>query len=153
MFLDILFSSSEASSGNATASVNTVAGLLLLLGVAIFTIIAIALYIYFAFAWMEIAKKRKHKYPWLAWIPFANLAMWLQLGKFHWAWIFLLVIPILGWIAVGVLLIIAHWRVFEALKYPRWLSLILILQIIPIISWIATVGYGVIIGLVAWKKN
>jgi|TARA_Y100000310_G_scaffold256634_1_gene264470 hypothetical protein len=34
-------------------------------------------------------------------IPFANSAMRLQLGKkFHWAWVFLYLIPIIGWIAI-----------------------------------------------------
>jgi len=117
----------------------------------ILILILIAIYVYFALAWYTIAKKRGHKHPWLAWIPFANVAMWLQLGGFHWAWVFLLVIPIVGWIAVGVLFIISNWIVFEKLKYPGWLALSPLLGLI----WggLGTLAYGIVIGIVAWEKN
>lgn len=119
-------------------------------------LIAIALYIYFAFAGMTIARKLKYKWPWLAWIPFANVAMWLQLGGFHWAWVFLVLlsfIPYVGSIPLGILLIISHWRVFEKFKYPGWLSLIIVLWFIPPISFLGLIGYGIIIGIVAWGKE
>jgi len=114
-------------------------------------LILIAVYVYFALAWYKIAKRRGHKHPWLAWIPFANIAMWLQLGGFHWAWVFLLVIPVAGWIAVGVLFIVSNWRVFEKLKYPGWLALSPLLGVI--FGGLGTVAYGIVIGFVAWKKK
>jgi hypothetical protein len=114
-------------------------------------IICIALYVYFAFAWSTIAKKLNYDKPWLAWIPFANIAMILQLGGFHWAWVFLLLIPVLGWIAIFVLLIISNWKVFEQRKYPGWLSLVMVLEAIPVINWIFGLAYLIIIGLVAWN--
>ncbi len=125
---------------------------LVALGV-IAVLIFIAVYIYFALAWKRIAEKVKHKKPWLAWIPFANISMWLQMGGFHWAWVFLLIIPIVGWIAVGVLFIISNWRVFEKLKYPGWLSLAPLLGIIPHSSGLGTLAYGIVVGIVAWKKK
>jgi len=126
-------------------------GLFIALGIlALF--IGIAVYIYTAFAWMKIARESKHKYPWLAWIPFANISMILQLGGFHWALVFLLLIPILGWLAVLVLFIISNWRIFEKRKYPAWLSLAPIIDIIPGLTGLGTLAYLVIIGLVAWKK-
>lgn len=124
---------------------------LIALGIFI-VLILVALYVYFAFAWMTIAKKMKHKRPWLAWIPFANISLWLQLGGFHWAWVFLIVIPYAGTIAVGVLGIISHWRVFNKLKYPEWLSLVLVLSFIPVVGFIGTLAYAIIIGIVAWNK-
>jgi len=125
---------------------------LLALGFILFLFL-IAVYIYFALAWKKIAEKRKYKRPWLAWIPFANISMWLQMGGFHWAWVFLMLIPVLGWVAIGVLMIISHWRVFEALKYSGWLSLSLILDLIPGITGIGIIAYGIIIGIIAWKKR
>ena len=104
-------------------------------------------YVYFAWAWMTIAQKMKHKYSWLAWIPFANIGLILDLGKFHWAWTFLILIPIFGWIALFVLLIIATWRIFEARKYPGWFSLAMILPDI------GSILYAVVIGFVAWKDR
>ena len=111
----------------------------------------ILLYVYFALAWYAIAKKRGYKKPWLAWIPFANIAMWLQMGGFHWAWVFLLLIPIAGWIAVAVLFIISSWRVFEKLKYPGWWSLALLLDGFGF--GLGTLLYGIAVGIIAWKKK
>jgi len=118
-----------------------------------FIILGIALYVYFALALQTIAKKLGHKYPWLAWIPFANEALILQIGEFHWALIFLILIPIFGWIAIWVLTIIALWRIFEKRKYPGALALISIAQLIPFLSWIATIAYAIVFGLVAWKER
>src|SRR3990172_6763679 len=59
----------------------------------------IVVYIYTSIALMTIGKKLKHKYPWMAWIPVANIALIPQLGSFHWAWVFLLLVPFLGWTA------------------------------------------------------
>jgi len=77
----------------------------------------------------------------------------LQLGGFHWAWIFLILIPMLGWIALGVLGIISCWRIFEKRNYQGWLSLIPILGFVPFVGWIASIAFLVIIGIVAWGKK
>ncbi|MEX0921100.1 MAG: hypothetical protein WDZ62_02450 [Candidatus Pacearchaeota archaeon] len=126
-------------------------GGLLAIGIFLAVIISLAVYIYFAFAWYTIAKKKKHDKPWLAWIPFANISLWLQMGGFHWAWVFLFLIPILGWLAIYVLFIISTWRVFESLKYPGWLSLSPLLDIIA--GGAGTIAYGIVVGIVAWKDN
>jgi len=117
------------------------------LGIAIIILFLIALYVYTSLAWWTIAKKLKYKKAWLAWIPIANLAMMLQIGGFHWAWVFLILIPILGWIALFVLIIIATWRIFEKRKYPGWFSLSMI---IPKVGGIL---YLIAIGVVAWGKK
>ena len=110
-------------------------------------LIIAAIYIYFALAWQTIAKKLNFKRYWLSWIPIASWAMILHLGKFHWAWIFLILIPIFGWIALFVLLIIAHWRIFQKLKYPGWFSLSLIIPKIGLLL------YGIAVGFVAWQRK
>lgn len=124
-----------------------VIGALVALGVMIAVLVALAVYIYFAVAWITIAKKFNYKYPWLAWIPFANLAMIIQLGGFHWAWIFLLLVPFLGWVAFLVIFIIATWRIFEKRKYPGWFSISII------IPQVGAILYLIAIGFVAWKDN
>lgn len=120
-----------------------------LLAVALFfaMLVFLAVYVYHAFAWMTIAKKLKYKHPWFAWIPILNLVMILQLGGFHWAWIFLTFIPVLGWIALFVMMIISTWRIFEKRKYPGWFSLSMI---IPKVGGIL---YLIAIGFVAWKDK
>lgn len=122
-------------------------GTILALGLTVTVIIFAAFYIYFAMAWMTIAQKLKHKYPWLAWIPFANISLILQLGGFHWAWVFLILIPVVGWIALAVLSIIATWKIFEKRKYPGWFSLSMI------IPQVGTILYLIAIGFVAWKDK
>jgi hypothetical protein len=119
-----------------------------MLGVII--VICIAIYIFTSLAWMTIGKKLRYKSPWLAWIPIANVAMMFQLGNFHWAWVFLILVPILGWIAIGVMSIIAVWRIYEKRNYPGLLSLISLLGFIPLIGWLASIASLVVLGLVAW---
>lgn len=119
----------------------------------LFILIAVAIWIYTSLAWVTIGKKLKYKNSWLAWIPFARTAMILQLGKFHWALAFLWLIPILGWIAIGVLSIIASWRIFEIRDYPGWLALAPLVGIIPLLAGVAGLAYLVILGIVAWKDN
>jgi hypothetical protein len=128
-------------------------GALLAIGIFIFVLIVVVVWVYNSLAWMTIAKKQKYKHPWLAWIPFANWAMMLEMGEFHWAWIFLLLVPVLGWIAILVLLTISIWKIFEKAKFPGWLSLSVPLRIVPFLSAAAWVIYLVVIGFVAWKKK
>lgn len=115
-------------------------------------VVGVILYVYKSLALYAIARKLKHKNPWLAWIPFADGAMILQLGKFHWAWIFLVLIPFLGWIALFVLIIISFWRIFEKRKYPGWLALIPILMCVPAFGFLACIAFLIILGIVAWRK-
>jgi hypothetical protein len=107
----------------------------------------LGVYVYTALTWMTIARKLKYKRPWLAWIPVANLAMILQLGGFGWGWVFLILVPFLGWIALFILSIIATWRVFEKRKYPGWFSLAVL---VPKVGGIL---YLVALGFVAWKDQ
>lgn len=115
------------------------------LAVALIVIFSIVVYIYTSLAWYTIGRKLKYKKAWLAWIPIANFAMILEMGGFHWAWVFLILIPILGWIALGVLLIIACWKIFEKRNYPGWFCLV---SLIPEVGGILAM---IIIGFVAWK--
>ncbi len=127
-------------------------GALVALGIVAAIVLFAAFYVYTSLAWMTIGKKLKYKRAWLAWIPIANGAMILQMGGFHWAWIFLVLIPILGWIALGVLAVIAIWRIFEKRKYPGWLALVPLLGFVPALEFIASVAFLVILGIVAWRK-
>lgn len=122
-------------------------GALIAIGIMVAILFLVALYVYFALAWKTIAEKLKFKKSWIAWIPFANGAMILHLGDFHWAWIFLLLIPILGWIALFVLFIIANWRIFEKRKHPGWFSLSLIIPQVGCILYLIAIGFA------AWQKK
>lgn len=153
MFSNMLFAATDVTNiFNSPEAVGGLAGLVAgMLVVAI--IVSIALYIYMALALQTIGRKLNYSYPWLAWIPLANYAMILELGEFHWALIFLLLIPFLGWLAVAVLIIISLWRIFEKRNYPGWLALTPILTLVPFLGILAGIAYLVIFGLVAWKDQ
>jgi len=139
-----------------SAMMNGGLGGLLALGMfAIFFafLLLLAFYIFGSLAWMTIGKKLNYQYPWLAWIPFANGAMILQMGGFHWAWMFLILLPIIGWIPLGVISFWALWRIYEKRSYPGWLALIPLGGFIPYIGWMASIGSLVILGLVAWSDR
>ena len=124
-----------------------IGGALIALGAFIITLIFAGFYVYHALAWQETAKKLKHKKPWLAWIPFAGIALRLQLGGFHWAWVFLVLGFVPGWIALFIMGIIAKWRIYKKRKYPGWFSLAVI---IPEIGGLL---YLISIGFLAWGKR
>lgn len=123
-------------------------GSLLALGIAFAVVLILGLYVYTSYTWMTIARKLKYKKSYLAWVPIANIAMILQLGGFHWAWVFLVLIPILGWFALFVLMIIATWRIYEKRKYPGWFSLSMILP-----KGIGMILSLIVIGFVAFKDR
>jgi hypothetical protein len=127
-------------------------GAILALGIVLAVLIFAAFYVYTALAWSTIGKKLKYKRAWLAWIPIANIAMILQMGGFSWLFVWLLLIPFLGWIAVGVLVLISVWRIFEKRKYPGWLALVPLLGLIPGVGPFASIAFLIVLGLVAWRK-
>lgn len=112
-------------------------------------LLSIGSYVFVALAYQSIFRKSGYKKPWFAWIPILNLVPILKLGKFHWAWVFLLIgafIPIVGFFAItafAVISIIAHWRIFQKAGYAGALSLLLM---IPIANYI-------VLGIVAWQKK
>jgi len=131
----------------ALAFAGGIVGVLIVFAILFIIGILIGLYVYFSLAWYIIAKKLKYRNTWLAWIPVLKNAMILQLGTFHWAWIFLLFIPFFGWIALIVITIIAKWRVFEKRKYPGWFVLS------ALIPQIGLVLYAIALGFVAWQDR
>ncbi len=126
-------------------------GFLALMGamLGVLVLILLGLYVYFALALMTIAKKLRYKNLWLAWIPIANFFLFPILAKKHWAWGFIIFVPIVGFIFY----IIWSWNIYEQRKYPGWLALAPILTVIPIIGILAGITHLVIFGLVAWMDR
>ena len=117
---------------------------LTLLIISLTALIFIAVYIYSALALSTLGKKLGQNNLWLAWIPFINFILILQMGNFHWAWIFLLLIPFLGWIPLTIIGIVAFWRICEKRNYPGWLSLLTLLGSLPGL---------IVLGVIAWKDR
>jgi hypothetical protein len=138
---------SNVTSALTQGVIGGMVGTLLVLGIFATIVFLLAGYIYFALAWMTIGNKLKYKRSWLAWIPLANFAMMLQLGGFHWAWVFLALIPVFGWIALFVLAVIATWRIFEKRRYPGWYSLSMVIPKVGVILYLVAIGF------VAWNDR
>lgn len=142
---DIVLNSSNLAEG---ALEGAIAGLAVTMIIIMF-LFAIGYYVFTALAYQSIFRKSGHKRPWMAWIPVANLVPALELGGFHWAWVFLVlgsIIPVIGFfagIALTILVIISMWRIFEKAGYAGALSLLLLIPVANL----------VILGIVAWQKS
>ena len=86
-------------------------------------------YVWIALCLYIIAKKLNAEYPWLAWIPIANVVLAIQLAGKPWWWIFLFLIPIVN----IVLAIIVMWKICEARNKPGWLALLMLIPIANLI--------------------
>ena len=120
-------------------------GALIALGVTLFLIIIIGLYVYTSWARMSISRKLKHKRPWLAWIPIANIYLMTQIAGVPWWTLFIVIfggmIPFVGPpVSLGIT-IWWWWRIAEARNKPGWMSLLLLIPFVNLI----------IIGVIAWS--
>lgn len=133
--------------------------------IAFYAFFALAVYIYTSFAFMAIAKKARHKKPWLAWIPFIGKPILTsQIAKMNWWPILLLIIPAIALLTLpfsllfsivlfiisipfvitfAVFYIIWQWKTFEAVGHPGWFVLFIFINIV----------YLVFLGIVAWSDN
>ena len=153
MFLETLEVAGNLTNLEAVLAGGAIAGVLLIL-LFVFLIFTLGVFIYTAFAWMAIAKRLNYKYPWLAFIPFARTAMVFQMGKkFHWAWVFLYLIPVFGWIALLVLGTISVWKIFEMRKFHGALSLVYLACFIPYLNWLGIIASMIVVGFVAWGEE
>jgi hypothetical protein len=116
----------------------------------ILALLVISFYVYFALALQTIAKKQEYKKHWLSWIPVANLFLFPILSGRNWNWGWLFFIPVVNII----LLIICFWEILEKNGFNGKWSLILLGSFIAATPHIiSTLGFLVILGIVAWKKK
>lgn len=143
MFENIFSTMTGLTTGEDILVGGTIFLLVLVIG-----LIILGIYIYQAIAWMTVAGKLKYKRKWFAWVPFFATAMRLQLAGFHWAWTFLWLVPILGWIAIYVMMFFVKWNIYEQRKYPGWLALFGLVD--WVLSGVGSIAELVILGFVAW---
>lgn len=122
--------------------------LLAVVGISILIaiILAIAIYVYCGLALMAIANKKKIENPWLAFVPVGNVYLMTQIGKVSPLFtlgILAAAIPVVGAVAVAVLMAFLWWKIAEAIGRPGWWG---ILMVAPIVNF-------VIIGMMAWGKE
>lgn len=137
---------------NLTLSDSELVSVLSLLGAfaVVILFLLIGIYIYSSFAYSAIGRKAKVKSPGIAWIPVIGpLIIIYKASRMHWwPWLliigfFIPVINIITNIAFTIIMVIWHWKTFEAIKRPGWWA---ILNLIPIVNFI-------IIGIAAWGNQ
>ncbi len=151
-----------------------------------FLFICLLLYIYASLAFTAIGKKAKLQNPGVAWIsPFVSV---YEISKMHWwpwtalitgmlvAYMFVLVNPIitlviyfLSLLVFLIMVVIWHWKTFEAVGKPGWwvivpIALVVLGIILPFIATalailsiilfiVSAVLYLVFVGIAAWSKK
>ena len=112
------------------------------LGAIVLTLL-LAVYIYSAIAVMTIAKRTKTKDGWMAFIPILNIYLLTQMaGKSGLLTLIILADTMLGGLATTVLCISMFWIIAKKIRYPEWMSLLLLIPIVNLI----------ILGVFAWRK-
>ena len=98
-------------------------------------VIFLAFYVYMALCLHVIAKKTGTKYPWLAWIPIANIFLMLMVAKLSFWWILILIVPFANFIFV----IYLWMKITEARGKEKWLGLLMIIPIVNLVyeGWLA----------------
>ena len=126
-------------------NVTTLASLYTALGTFAAFVFA-AFYVYVSLALMAIAKKTKTKNAWFAWIPIANYYLITQASGVSGLWTFALlfgVIPVVGGLVTLGVTIWLFWRISKRMKFPAWISLLLIVPFVNL----------VVLGILAWYKK
>jgi hypothetical protein len=111
----------------ATVATGLLATLLVVL--PILTVVGIGSYIYFSLAFMTIAKKLNHEKPWLAWVPLANMYLYVKLaGLSGWSAL-LFFIPAVNFVFI----IIVMMKIAEKRGFESWLGLLIIVPMLNIL--------------------
>jgi hypothetical protein len=103
----------------------------------IIRIVEIIGYVWFALCLHIIARKLNARYPWLAWIPFANYYLMCKVGKKPIWWVAILCITPILVVALVFSSIAIIFMDIGGDGIPAWFySLLLVTLIIGIISWV-----------------
>jgi hypothetical protein len=106
-------------------------------------VVSLGVYIYMAFALMTIAKRLNMENTWYAWVPILNAILLFKMGEQNPMLLFLLLIPGVGALIVGIISIIAIMNICEKRGYDKLLGL---LMLVPIANF-------VLLGMLAWGKK
>lgn len=87
----------------------------------------VAIYVYTSLAYYTIATKLNYENPWMAWVPFVNLWMMVELAQKEFWWFILFFLPIVN-LAAAVVITMA---IAERVGKPSWWG---ILVIVPFVN-------------------
>lgn len=104
---------------------------------------SLASYIFFSFTQYKIGQEMGYKNSWFAWIPILSSVMLFQLGNQNPYLLFLLLLPGVGALVVGVFSLIAIMNITEKRGYDKLLGLLIFTGI----------GTYILFYLLAWKPK
>jgi hypothetical protein len=95
-------------------------------------VLSIGGYIFNSFCLQKMFDKLKVSDSWMAWVPIASAVKTFQVGDKN-PWLLLLIfIPIVGWIALAVLSVLALMNIAKKLDKATWLA---IATIVPLLGY------------------
>jgi hypothetical protein len=101
-------------------------------------VLSIILYLWMALALSALFRKAGEE-GWKGWVPFLNHAVILRLGGFSPWLILLILIPVLGQLAVWVLLVMAAHRINRSFGYGAGMT---VLAALLFLIWASVLGFG-----------
>jgi hypothetical protein len=118
-----------------------------LTGVGLF--ISLVLWIIQGFAYYNMGVKAKYAYPWLAFIPIANLWLYMAIIKRS-AWNILWILVPIANIIFAVIWTVRLFKAFNMSPHWAWL---LLGSIIPVIGWIFGLAIFILICYIGFSSN
>jgi len=106
-------------------------------------IFVLASYIFTSYALYKIGKDMGYENSWFAWIPILNMIMLFKLGNQNPYLLFLLLIPGIGSLVIGIFSILALMYITEKRGYDKLLGLLILTGI----------GTYILLYLLAWKPK
>ncbi|HDP74080.1 MAG TPA: hypothetical protein ENN46_03960 [Candidatus Woesearchaeota archaeon] len=106
-------------------------------------------YLFIAVTFYFLAKKLKTEPLWLAWVPIAQFFLLPIMAGKHWAWGFIMFVPLANIIFMYIWL----WLVYEKRKYPGWWALFSLGAYIPFVGFVFSILALVLYLLVVFKDK
>ncbi|QLD12182.1 DUF5684 domain-containing protein [Microbacterium oleivorans] len=111
---------------------------LLILLVVLSTVLGAVLYVWTALALAGVFRKTGEE-PWQAWVPGLNIAVVLRLGGFS-PWLVLIgLVPVAGWVALAVLIVVAAHRIGRDFDAGPGMT---VLAAVLFVVWASILGLG-----------
>jgi hypothetical protein len=101
-------------------------------------VVMVLVYVWSSLALAAVFRKAGED-AWQAWVPVLNTAVLLRLGGFSPWFVFIAFVPLFGWIALLVMLVISYSRINRAFGHGTGMTVLAVL--LPLI-WASILGFG-----------
>ncbi|MDL9979146.1 DUF5684 domain-containing protein [Microbacterium sp. ASV49] len=101
-------------------------------------VVGVAAYVWMGLALSTVFRKAREK-GWKAWVPFLNGFTLLELGGYSGWFILLALIPVIGWIALLVVSIMAYYRINVSFGFGAGMT---VLAVLLTLVWFSVLAWG-----------